>query len=442
MASSEHAEGGSGTGSIAPLYERLPRGPHRLNHRQVIRNQRARLHGAMVEAVAAGGYEGASIREVVALAGVSRRSFYELYANKQECFLATFDRIAARGVKRIRRAYSASDGDLEDRLRAAFGVFAEGVRGGWKDARLVIVEAQTTGPAGLERLRRTTATCERMLFSSFALSPDAGPLPMPVIRGMVGGLHATMSMCLREGRPEQLPAVAEEMLRWTLLFRTPAAGGIVSRAGGHAPNGSTNGHQPACAGSFQGDDRERLLRHALRLALIDDYKELTAPQIAEEAGVPMDIFFEWFAGKDECFLAALDTLGDELLRRAGAPDLLGDDWPRAVRRVIAELMRYLAERPLYAQTIAAGAFAAGVQAAERNRQIGYDLARLLIGGAPERTRSRLAAEGVMGAIGHTIRCQAASGQIKQLPAISDHLAFVVLAPFIGAGEAAAIVTED
>jgi hypothetical protein len=69
MSSSERVERGSSMGSVAPLYERLPRGPHRLNHKQVIRNQRTRLHGAMVEGVAANGYEGTSIRQLVALAG-------------------------------------------------------------------------------------------------------------------------------------------------------------------------------------------------------------------------------------------------------------------------------------------------------------------------------------------------------------------------------------
>ena len=54
----------------------------------------------------------------------------------------------------------------------------------------------------------------------------------------------------------------------------------------------------------------------------------------------------------------------------------------------------------------------------------------------------MAVEGMRGAIGHTIRCQAASGQIDALPAVSDELAYVVIAPFIGADAAAAIVTED
>src|SRR5271163_2421137 len=96
-------EGGREThrGSAGPLYERLPHGPHRLDHNQVVRNQRSRMYGAMVEAVAASGYERASVRQVVALAGVSRRSFYEQFSNKQECFLQAFDVIVARNAKAL-----------------------------------------------------------------------------------------------------------------------------------------------------------------------------------------------------------------------------------------------------------------------------------------------------------------------------------------------------
>jgi AcrR family transcriptional regulator len=396
----------------------------------------------MVEAVVANSYQGVSVRQVVGLAGVSRRSFYEQFANKQECFLATFDSIAARGVKRIRRAYLASEGPLEDRLATAFEELSEEVGTNWKDARLVVVEAQTAGPAGLERLRRITATCEQMLFSSFALAPEASPMPMPVVRGIIGGLHANMSVCLREGNVEQLRAMTEEMRRWTLLFQTPAAERMAARLTEPMRGGPPRGHSPNGWDRSDHDDRERLLHNALRLALINDYEKLSAPQIAEEASVPMDRFFEMFADKNECFLAALDELGDEFLQVAADPALAGEDWPRAARRAIGELMRYLAERPLYAQTIAAGAFAAGPDAASRIREIGHDLATLLVQGAPERAQSDFALEGVVGAIGHTIRCQVASEQFQLLPALSDHLAYVVLAPFIGADAAAEIVIED
>ena len=71
-------------------------------------------------------------------------------------------------------------------------------------------------------------------------------------------------------------------------------------------------------------------------------------------------------------------------------------------------MRYLADRPLYARTLAAEAFAAGTEMVERNLELAHSIATLLTEGAPEGTQSELAVEGVAGAIWHTIRCQMTS----------------------------------
>jgi AcrR family transcriptional regulator len=445
MSSSERGGRGSGAGSVAPLYARLPHGPHRMDHGQVVHHQRARIHGAMIEAVAANGYAGTSVREVVGLAGVSRRSFYEQFANKQECFLATYDLIAGRGVERIRRGYGSSEGAFEDRLGACLRGLADGIGANWKGARLVIVEAQAVGPAGLARLRRTTATCEQLLSHSLALGGEASPVAMPVVRGIVGGLHWTLSLCLREGDARRLPALAEEMLWWVLLFRAPAAGRIRARSLAPPPSGrrSSGERMGEGAGGGAGGDRLRLMHQALRLALLDDYKELSAPQIAEEANVSIDVFFDLFAGKDDCFLAALDMLTDELLALASDPALQRrESWPGAVRRVMAELMGYLSVRPLYAETIAAGAFAAGPQAAERARELLRRLTALLVAGAPAPAQSRIAADAIAGAIGHTIRCQVAGDEVALLAALPDYLAYIVLAPFIGAGAAAEILAGE
>jgi AcrR family transcriptional regulator len=201
-----------------------------------------------------------------------------------------------------------------------------------------------------------------------------------------------------------------------------------------------NSAQRPCA--RQEDERERLLHNALRLAVADNYTDLSAPQIAEEAGVAIDTFFELFDDKEECFLAALDMMGDELLSIAAHPDLVSSDWPRAVRRVIAELMRYLADHPLYAQTIAREAFTAGPEAVERNLELAQGIATLLTEGAPGEAQSRLAVDGVAGAIWHLVRCQVASERIQLLPALSDYLSYVVLAPFIGADAAVEVMAED
>ena len=176
--------------------------------------------------------------------------------------------------------------------------------------------------------------------------------------------------------------------------------------------------------------------------MVEDYHELSAPQIAEEAGVPIESFFELYASKEECFLAAFDDLSDELLEIAADPALVSGDWARTVRRVVGELLALLAARPLYAHIIASEAPSACPEALARDCDLAQSIATLLTEGAPEPARNKLAVEGVAGAIWHTIRCQVTSGQIHLLPALADYLTYIVLAPFIGADAAAELVIED
>jgi AcrR family transcriptional regulator len=432
--------------AVAPLYKRLPHGPHRLPRQEVLRHQRLRIHGAMVEAVATNGYERTSVRQVIGLAGVSRRSFYEQFANKEECLLATFDLLARSGMRRAGRAYLATEGPLEDRLRAALGQFANAVTTKRKHAGLVLVETQTAGVPGVLRLRRATATCEEALCRSFVDAPETSPLPAPVVRGITGGVHAALSMCLREGHDWRAAELTEDILSWTMLFQTPAAERMADQIAARVARGMRGGlvkprERQQQIGRSE-DDRERIMQSTLRLAAVEDLRELTAPRIAEHAQVSMDAFFGCFADRDECFLAALGMVSEELLRVAAVPELESSDWPRAVRRAIGELMLYLADRPHYARTIAAEAFAAGPEAVQRNLELANALATLLVAGAPGEGASRLTVEAVGGAIWHTVRCQVASGRVQLLPALSDYLSYVVLAPFIGADAAVEVVTEE
>ena len=407
----------------APLYKRLPRGPHRLTRDEVIRNQRTRIHGAMIEAIAQYGYEKTNVKYVVALAGVSRRAFYEQFANKEECFLTTFDLLAARAVKRTNEADRAADGDaLESRLRAAFEQFAEEVGSSSRGATLI--EAPMAGPAGMLHLCRATATFEQMLLRSFAHAPEASALPLPVVRGIVGGLYEVMSACLPVERAEETPRpdrgaagvdhdvsnarpgppgrarVRTRSRRCGLHKRTCLERARHERAlreractnghsmngnatNGHAMNGNAtngyamNGHLNNGGDASHLDARGRLLESVLRLTVLEDYGELSVPRIADEADVSLDDFFELFVDKEDCFLAAFDEMSYELLALTADPELVGEHWPRAVRRTIGALMRHLADHPLHARMIAAEVYAAGPDAIERNHELARDIATLL-----------------------------------------------------------------
>jgi TetR/AcrR family transcriptional regulator len=420
------------TETLAPLYERLPRGPHQLGADVVAENQRRRIHGAMIEAVAANGYGRTSVKQVVTLAGVSRRAFYEQFANKQECFLATLDLIAAHTLARIAESYRASEGTLEQRLGIALASFAEIVRTNPKGSRVMLVDAPSAGPAGWARLTQTLATFESRLAASFAHAPDAAPLPGPVARAIVGGLRRATFVVLVEGRADELPAMVEDMLSWALVFRTAAPSPLAGRPQAVPTQLRLGGE----------DDRARVLRSALDLAALEGYANLTPMRIADEAGVSIDTFFDLFDDMEACFLAAVRKLGEEVREAVSDPGLAGAQWPYAVRRALDALMRYFAARPANAQTIATGVFAMGQRAVDMGAQLAAEVAAKLTAGAPREPLTALAKEGIEGAIWHTIYSQTAKGGTSALPALSDYLAYVVLAPYLGAEEAARIVTEN
>jgi hypothetical protein len=81
----------------------------------------------------------------------------------------------------------------------------------------------------------------------------------------------------------------------------------------------------------------------------------------------------------------------------------------------------------------------GPRAVDLGAQLAREVADKLTAGAPSEPRTELAREGIEGAIWHTIYSQTAQGRTASLPELSDYLAYVVLAPYLGAQEAARIL---
>jgi AcrR family transcriptional regulator len=415
--------------AIAPIYKRLPKGPHGITPRGVAHHQRIRMHGAMIEAIATRGYRNTSVKHVIGLAGVSRRAFYEQFSNKEDCFLETFDLIVRRGIKRINHAYRATAGNGEDRMRMAFAAFVEEVQSNAKALHLVVIDAQTAGPGGLRRLRRITAMFEGLLSSSFADRRETEALPLPVVRAIVGGLRQAAFTRLREERVEDLSELAEEMLRWSLVFRSPAVSTLYPRPCANPVFPHPVQLEPA---EDPEDDRTRILRAAINLSLRDRFDDLSALRIADEANAPIESFLALFADKEECYLAALDMLADEILQVVADPELVSAQWSRAVCKTIESLLAYLASHPACAITLMAKAPEAGPRAVEHTMELALELATLLTEGAPQHPLGQLAVEGVAGALWHTISSEIVADRGHRLPILAEYLSYAVLTPFIGA----------
>jgi AcrR family transcriptional regulator len=140
-----------------PLYKRLPHGPHGLGREQVARHQRARLYRGMVESVYQRGYAGTSVANVIALAGVSRRAFYEQFSNKEDCFLATYDALVAHSRKRVLKAWLSERG-WANRLYTACKVFLQGIA---SDPRSAPPPRSSAWSRPASRSRPTRSSCRR-----------------------------------------------------------------------------------------------------------------------------------------------------------------------------------------------------------------------------------------------------------------------------------------
>ena len=112
--------------------------------------QRTRVLSGMVDAVLEFGAGEVSVAHVVERSGVSRRTFYDLFCDREECFLAAFDDSLARIARTVVPAFESA-GVWHERIRAGLtellGVFEEDPGVG----RLTIVESLLAGPRVLER---------------------------------------------------------------------------------------------------------------------------------------------------------------------------------------------------------------------------------------------------------------------------------------------------
>jgi AcrR family transcriptional regulator len=113
---------------------------------------------AMAAAVSEQGYVGTSVADVLRGAGVSRETFYEHFANKEECFLAAFDHAVAaltsRVVSAVAKAAAQDPRQSDDplaRLDAALEVYLEVLASERSLARTFLIEVYGAGPAALRR---------------------------------------------------------------------------------------------------------------------------------------------------------------------------------------------------------------------------------------------------------------------------------------------------
>jgi AcrR family transcriptional regulator/DNA-binding MarR family transcriptional regulator len=116
----------------------------------VVEIQRARIIAAMVEVARERGAGQVTVAHVVARAGVSRRTFYELFEDREACYLAAFDEAVRRAAVRVIPAFEGGDG-WRARLRAGLCALLEFMDDEPGLGAFCVVDALGAGPHALAR---------------------------------------------------------------------------------------------------------------------------------------------------------------------------------------------------------------------------------------------------------------------------------------------------
>ena len=398
-----------------------------MNREDVARHQRARLYGAMIESISQRGYGSTTVAHVIGLAGVSRRAFYEQFSNKEECFLATYDIVVARSRKLVLEAW-ASERGWANRLHASCKTFLDDIAADPKGAHLVLVDSLGIGPKARERLHLAGFAYERLIVAAFKASPDTAPLPAIASRAIVGGVRHVVFNRLREDRAPELRTLADELLDWVEAYRSPATTRLNAIALKKPPE------IPPAAAAFlaSNDKRARVLGSVVHLTLDEGYAELTDPQIAQFAGISTEAFHKQFPNKEECFLTVIDEFASEALQAVEKAIAGASSWPQAVHIAVTSFIEHIVAHPALLRMAFIDLFEVGPGMIGRmTKSIDHFTALLDEGGPDLRRAPAVAPEAITGAVWDIISAYAANDRLRYLPCLSDHIAFVVLAPYIG-----------
>jgi len=198
----------------------LPRGPHTLGREVVEASQRTRLLEAMAQVVADRGYGAASVADVIALAGVSRKTFYVHFRDKLDCFLAAYE----LGVEVLFDALrSAGEGEPDPvaTARARIRAYLRTLASQPAFARTFLIEVNAAGPEARERRREVHRRFAELTRELVAAVPGVPQAPHELHLAAVGATDELVSTWVLEGRTAELPELEDVLLHVQVALLSP-----------------------------------------------------------------------------------------------------------------------------------------------------------------------------------------------------------------------------
>jgi AcrR family transcriptional regulator len=240
MAARARSRGGAASASGV-----LPAGGEGVAHPQVAEIQRSRLLAAAVRAVEELGYTRATVAHITRRARVSRRTFYELFRNREECLIAALEGV----VESIRADVLAAELEglaWRERMRGGLWAILSFFDREPVLARVCVVQALRGSQAVLERREEVLSGLAALVDEGRVESPRGVECPPSTAEGLVGAGFALVYSRLLRGDSRPLTDLMGDLMGMIVLpYMGPAAARKEQTRGGPAPAAQSAGRKGA-----------------------------------------------------------------------------------------------------------------------------------------------------------------------------------------------------
>jgi len=424
-------------------------------------SQRERLLRAMGYVASRTGYAEVSIADLTARAGVSRQTFYEQFADKEDLFLAAYRQSAQQVLARLRHALSSSD--WWETPRVAVEAILAQIATDPESAWLFFVEGLAGGPRIEAERRRVLAAAEAAIAGFLERAPaDGMTLDVPP-RALLGAIRAATIRSIASWQPRidadaDEPALSEGLVAWIRSYAVPtgqARWSTGERARADAGSGGPVGparpllqrHEQLPRGRHglpralvERNRRERIIQATAEVIQAKGYAAVTVGDIALAAGIGKNVFYEHFTDKRHVFAAAQQHAAQETFVGCARAYFSAPTWPARIYAGLRTLSAIIAAEPALAHLRIVAPYAAGPEAIERSQQMTGMFAAFLEEGYGYRPQAgllpRACSEAIVDAVFEIVRSEIAAGRAGELSRHVPRLAYIAIAPF--AGPAAAV----
>ena len=194
----------------------LPAGRHGFSREQVAHNQRERLIAGLAQTVAERGYNDVTIADITKAATVSRRTFYEHFESKEECFLAAFDIVVEYVHALIAEAIEPIP-DWPHKIAAGLRALVQFFTAQPDLARLCTVDSVTAGPVVAERFRDVNLSFVPLLRPGREERSSPRPLPDTTEESIIGSLASLFSRSMFAGEAASLEPMLPDLIAFVLI---------------------------------------------------------------------------------------------------------------------------------------------------------------------------------------------------------------------------------